>query len=357
MEKQFLAFDKRVGAMSKDAEKTAVCLAKAAGIAGLNGVITGETITAQEAKLQAQIDSGKQLIKDVITENSETRRLIDDREKAEKVMHSKESTAEKAEKKSDEKAPQYRDEATKAAEDFKMLDSQLMDRLRKWNQTKGEVFQRVYLVMSDVLTAPNSVGGGSGGGGGGGGGLSISKPPAVAVAPAASAPIPASVSVGVSRAVVQPLPADLSGWSMDKLEDNLKRINDQLAKCKKEKDELEKLAAMYKKDPEAAGKATSEAMSLQEDIAVLESDRNRIQAAMSQLGSAAAAAPVMSPVAGKEKRAIALYDFAAEREEELSLKAGDVVVVIDDTDTEGWWEGVLGGVSGFFPGSYVRLEE
>jgi hypothetical protein len=66
-----------------------------------------------DAKLQAKIDQGKQMIKDVIAENSETRKMIDDREKAEKVMTSKESTAEKAEKKSDEKAPQYRDEANK----------------------------------------------------------------------------------------------------------------------------------------------------------------------------------------------------------------------------------------------------
>ncbi len=101
--------------MNKDAEKAAAALSKAAGIAGVSS-ITGDTITTQEAKLQSKIDNGKQLIKDVIAENSETRKLIDDREKAEKTMHSKESTAEKAEKKQDEKAPQYRDEAGKAAE-------------------------------------------------------------------------------------------------------------------------------------------------------------------------------------------------------------------------------------------------
>ncbi len=52
-------------------------------------------------------------------------------------MHGKESTAEKAEKKNDEKAPQYRDEAVKATADFKQLDGQVMERLRKWQQVSG----------------------------------------------------------------------------------------------------------------------------------------------------------------------------------------------------------------------------
>jgi Golgi nucleoside diphosphatase len=62
------------------------------------------------------------------------RKAIDERDKAEKVMNSKEATAEKAEKKSDEKAPQYRDEAVKATADFKLLDEQVMSRLRSWTQ-------------------------------------------------------------------------------------------------------------------------------------------------------------------------------------------------------------------------------
>jgi hypothetical protein len=79
-------------------------------------------------------------------------------------MNSKESSAEKAEKKSDEKAPQLRDEANRATEDFKLLDSQLMERLRNWQSSKSAVFNKVYVIVSDVLTAPNSVGGGGGGG-------------------------------------------------------------------------------------------------------------------------------------------------------------------------------------------------
>ncbi len=78
-------------------------------------------------------------------------------------MTSKEATAEKAEKKSDEKAPQYRDEANKAAEDFRLLDGQLMDRLRLWQKSRAEVFRKIVAIMSDVLTAPNTVGGGGGG--------------------------------------------------------------------------------------------------------------------------------------------------------------------------------------------------
>jgi hypothetical protein len=61
---------------------------------------------------------------------------------------------------------------------------------------------------------------------------------------------------------------------------------------------------------------------------------------------------VTSPSKSGEVRARALYDFVAEREEELSLKvvfclgsnvsyvakAGDVVIVVDDSDIDGWWE-------------------
>ena len=146
--------------MNKDAEKACKSLQHAAGLAGLNGVLSPEELSGQLAKLQGEIDAGKAKVKEIITENSETRKMIDDREKAEKVMHSKESHAEKAEKKSDEKAPQYRDEANKASEDFKNLDSALMERLRHWNQTKGDVFNACYQHMVAALTAPSAVGGG-----------------------------------------------------------------------------------------------------------------------------------------------------------------------------------------------------
>lgn len=51
----------------------------------------------------------------------------------------------------------------------------------------------------------------------------------------------------------------------------------------------------------------------------------------------------------------ALYDYSADEENELSIKAGDrIVLVQDDTDGSGWTEGELEGQRGLFPSSYVK---
>lgn len=51
----------------------------------------------------------------------------------------------------------------------------------------------------------------------------------------------------------------------------------------------------------------------------------------------------------------ALYDYAADGEDELAIKAGDRIVLIqDDTDGSGWTEGELDGVKGLFPTAYVK---
>lgn len=51
----------------------------------------------------------------------------------------------------------------------------------------------------------------------------------------------------------------------------------------------------------------------------------------------------------------ALYDYTADEDNELSIQAGDKVVLIqEDTDGSGWTEGELDGVRGLFPTSYVK---
>ena len=51
--------------------------------------------------------------------------------------------------------------------------------------------------------------------------------------------------------------------------------------------------------------------------------------------------------------AIALYDYAADEENELSLREGDLVSRIDVVD-EDWWFGASGGRTGLFPAAYVE---
>lgn len=50
---------------------------------------------------------------------------------------------------------------------------------------------------------------------------------------------------------------------------------------------------------------------------------------------------------------IALYDYQAQRSDELSLKRGDRITVLFK-DNDNWWMGELAdGQQGFFPTNYV----
>ncbi|EDV27503.1 uncharacterized protein TRIADDRAFT_53249 [Trichoplax adhaerens] len=60
---------------------------------------------------------------------------------------------------------------------------------------------------------------------------------------------------------------------------------------------------------------------------------------------------------GKSKFAIALYNFDAENEQELSLKINDKIKLTTTTCTEiGWLHGACNGKTGFFPSKYVEIE-
>lgn len=61
---------------------------------------------------------------------------------------------------------------------------------------------------------------------------------------------------------------------------------------------------------------------------------------------------------GKELKAEALYDYQAQRDDELSFKVGDIIIVTDQSDGE-WWKGRLlndkSNTDALFPGNYVQL--
>ncbi|XP_056300523.1 SH3 domain-containing protein 21 isoform X2 [Pseudoliparis swirei] len=51
-----------------------------------------------------------------------------------------------------------------------------------------------------------------------------------------------------------------------------------------------------------------------------------------------------------------MFDYKANTDDELDLKAGDVVVILrKETEDDGWWEGELNGRCGFFPDNFVML--
>ncbi|XP_042865995.1 abl interactor 2-like isoform X5 [Penaeus japonicus] len=53
------------------------------------------------------------------------------------------------------------------------------------------------------------------------------------------------------------------------------------------------------------------------------------------------------------EKVIAVYDYSADKEDELSFSENAVIYVIKKND-DGWWEGVMNGVTGLFPGNYVE---
>lgn len=50
---------------------------------------------------------------------------------------------------------------------------------------------------------------------------------------------------------------------------------------------------------------------------------------------------------------VALYSYEAGKPGDLSFQEGDVIYLTGRSDN-GWCEGVLNGVQGFFPGNYVE---
>lgn len=50
---------------------------------------------------------------------------------------------------------------------------------------------------------------------------------------------------------------------------------------------------------------------------------------------------------------IAIYDYVKDKEDELTFSENQVIYVIKKND-DGWWEGVMDGVTGLFPGNYVE---
>lgn len=77
-------------------------------------------------------------------------------------------------------------------------------------------------------------------------------------------------------------------------------------------------------------------------------------------GSVSSSSDVSSPTQTGSRRArlcgdaaVALYDYEAESEGEISFEVGDVIKSIR-RDWTGWWEGEVNGKRGYFPVNYVR---
>ena len=50
---------------------------------------------------------------------------------------------------------------------------------------------------------------------------------------------------------------------------------------------------------------------------------------------------------------VAIYDYARDKEDELSFQEGAIIYVIKKND-DGWYEGTMNNTTGLFPGNYVE---
>ncbi|XP_053327803.1 abl interactor 2 isoform X8 [Spea bombifrons] len=53
------------------------------------------------------------------------------------------------------------------------------------------------------------------------------------------------------------------------------------------------------------------------------------------------------------EKVVAIYDYSKDKDDELSFQEGAIIYVIKKND-DGWYEGVMNGVTGLFPGNYVE---
>ncbi|KAK4683548.1 hypothetical protein P7C73_g6697, partial [Tremellales sp. Uapishka_1] len=61
-----------------------------------------------------------------------------------------------------------------------------------------------------------------------------------------------------------------------------------------------------------------------------------------------------APAAAEERDdvAIAVYDYDAAEDNELSFKEGEMITDIEKVDPD-WWQGKVNGLQGLFPAAYV----
>jgi len=63
--------------------------------------------------------------------------------------------------------------------------------------------------------------------------------------------------------------------------------------------------------------------------------------------------PPKAPPVPASRLVVAQFDYAAQDADELALRKGCVVEVLDDSDG-GWWRGKCAGKTGMFPANYVK---
>jgi len=54
-------------------------------------------------------------------------------------------------------------------------------------------------------------------------------------------------------------------------------------------------------------------------------------------------------------RGVALYDYVSQAPGDLTIKKGDEIIILEDSEAEGWWTGMIGERKGLFPSTYIEV--
>lgn len=64
--------------------------------------------------------------------------------------------------------------------------------------------------------------------------------------------------------------------------------------------------------------------------------------------------PAAVPKSGGKKFVKVTFDYEKTQDDELELKVGEVIELLEDDD-DGWWKGKLNGKEGVFPSNFVEV--
>jgi len=141
------------------------------------------------------------------------------------------------------------------------------------------------------------------------------------------------------------------------LENQVNEMKEVLKAESKSKKGLEKLVKFYAGDFSAQEKAKGELEEQKKKILQLKAKRIELEKELNEL-KGIAPPEIESPRSEEskpvKKKVLALFDYIATNETELSFKEGDVLSIREQDDS-GWWFATLGTQSGFIPNNYVSV--
>eukprot|EP00795_Rhopilema_esculentum_P005318 gene5318-487_t len=142
--------------------------------------------------------------------------------------------------------------------------------------------------------------------------------------------------------------------TQDKLDEEARLRNEEIERMEREQETQEEDESTYDQvaDTDAAApqvEATYEAVDDNQGSVPAAEEDNTYET----LGDSA---PAAADTQTGGRCAVALYDYQATAEDEVTFDPGDVITDIEEV-SDGWWLGDVNGKRGLFPANYVEIKE